>query len=140
VTRDSVPRSSMQYCNRQAFASPFFPLSPAPSSTLDSIQCHSISQCNAHAAAYRRVSSVKRPLFPAALSVPRVTGASIKDSRARIWHVGEPLLYTDFIFQLHFVAYSWTSPPSADFVFKTVVRRRDSTIAAFDYHTYNRYY
>lgn len=37
----------------------------ASASTLDSIQCHSISQCNAHAAAYRRVSSVKRPLFPA---------------------------------------------------------------------------
>lgn len=37
-------------------------------STLDSIQCHSISQCNAHAAAYRCVSPVKRPPFPAGAS------------------------------------------------------------------------
>lgn len=84
-------------------------------STLDSIQCHSISQCNAHAAAYPvrfagempAVSNRRGAALPA-LSVPRVTGASIKARarpRARIYrHVGEPLLYTDFIFQLHFVA------------------------------------
>lgn len=76
---DSAARSTMQYCNRQAFASlPF--LAPLPSSTPhDSIQCHSISQCNAHAAAYRRVSpGYSRPGVSRALSVPRVTGASIK--------------------------------------------------------------
>lgn len=101
-----------------------------PSIQFNATQSVNVTRMLPHTVAF---SSVKRPLFPAALSVPRVTGASIKDSRARIWHVGEPLLYTDFIFQLHFVAYSWTSPPGADFVFKIVVRRRDSTIAAFDY-------
>lgn len=125
-------RSRAARCNtatgRHLAASP--PRNPLRSgmSTLDSIQCHSISQCNAHAAAYRCVSLVKRSALPA-LSVPRVTGASIKAralARARCEYGRRwcgPLLYTDFIFQLHFVVYSWTSPRGADLVWKTVVRR-----------------
>jgi len=94
-------------------------------STLDSIQCHSISQCNAHAAAYRCVSSVKRPPFPAGASRVKCPACnrSVHQGAREYGHVGEPLLYTDFIFQLHFVAYSWMSPRGVDLVWKTVVQR-----------------
>lgn len=64
-----------------------------PTPTLDSIQCHSISQCNAHAAAYRctafRNETAAVSTGTSLLSVPLVTGpaaialspSSIKISR-----------------------------------------------------------
>lgn len=90
-----------------------------PTSTLDSIQCHSISQCNAHAAAYRctafRNETTAVSTGTSLLSVPpcnrsagprsaQLSPPSIKASRGySACHIRA--FYTDFIFQLHFVVY-----------------------------------
>ena len=109
----------MQRCNGQAFAS-----FPSPTSTLDSIQCHSISQCNAHAAAYRctafRNETTAVSAGTSLLSVSLVIGAAASiahRSALAAVHQGitreygtrparPPLFHTDFIFQLQFVVYS----------------------------------
>lgn len=105
---------------------PVFPLrdprNPAAASTLDSIQCHSISQCNAHAAAYRRVSPVKRLLFPAGASRVKCTACnrSVHQGKRERAHADSDMasvsrFYTQIsFFQLHFVAYSWPRPRGAD--------------------------
>lgn len=68
-----------------------------PTSTLDSIQCHSISQCNAHAAAYRctafRNETTAVSTGTSLLSVPHVIGpprpdrlSTVHQDITRIWH------------------------------------------------------
>lgn len=121
------------------------PLAPAASSTLDSIQCHSISQCNAHAAAYRRVSSVKRPLFPAGATRVKcpTCNRSVHQGFAREYGTS---VSRAFIHGFHFSVtllslIHWTSPPGADFVFwKPLSVDAIQLSPLFDYHIYNSYH